>query len=88
MAEIRITERALQKYNETSNGSKDQLNDFIKNINKNNVNKHKLRKLKISNSHSFYYRKCKNVYAIVVIKEDIWFLVDILIKKELYDLNN
>ncbi len=67
--EIRATERAQQKYNEISNGSKEEIDKFFRTIQSNGISKKGYQLLFEKEGTRFYYRRCKNVYLIFLIDD-------------------
>ena len=62
--EIKTSEIAQEKYNEIYNGSKKEIDAFLKDAEKNGVSWMNEDKIYQDNKFELYKRKCKNVYMI------------------------
>ncbi len=87
MTELKATERAYQKYKEIVNGSKKELDELFSDIGSDKISVADLNKFNVRGGENFYFKKCKNVYAIILTEEqNLWFLVDILTGIEFQDV--
>ncbi len=80
--QLRATDRAYEKLKEIINGSKDKINEFIKKITKDGINRSDFSLFLQNKQQEFYYNKCKNIYVIFVFEEKVVTFVDFLTELE------
>ena len=64
MVEIKTSKAAQEKYNEIYNGSKKEIDEFLKKAKEDGINWDEQNKIYKGKDFELYKRKCKNVYVI------------------------
>ena len=88
MIEIKATPIAQQKYDNIFNGSKSDIDKFLKDIQTNGINKNNFEFLFERSGESFYYKKCKKIYILFWIKNNDIIILDFLTEDEFNNFKN
>jgi hypothetical protein len=84
MVEIRTSKTAQEKYNEIMNGSKEEIDEFLKKAKGEGINWSDQNKVYQGKDFELYKRKCKNIYLIFSRgKKGEVFILDFLTESEL-----
>ena len=86
MADLKATEKAIEKYNLLVNGSKNEVDRLFQSIAENRLNESELIRIKSKSQISFFYKKCGDTYIVLAKESNFWGFMDVLAKKEVEDL--
>lgn len=88
---LKATPRAFEKLKEIVNGSQERVNEFIKKVINEGIDKKDYQIFLKNKEGEFYYYKCGNLYVIFDLKDKIVTLVDFITEiefKEMKDKNS
>ena len=86
--ELRATKIAYEKLKEIVNGSKEEVNNFIGEITKKGIKKENYEIFLKNSEGEFLSHKCKNIFVIFIMRENIVTFVDFLTETEFEERKN